>query len=256
MRLGNLSCGSLYRLRFRNGKSYIGVCGRKNGDPVYNAFTRYRGHRKAAEDGSQCAVHRAWRKYGAPKMTVLAVLSATELLPTEQRAIAVFNTMTPGGYNMTPGGEVSPTTIPEIAKRVGRPGNKNSLGYRHTEETKALLSRLSTGRKLPPLTEDTKKKISASLLGNQHLRGHIHSEETRLSMSLASKGKPKTLAHRVNMSLGMLGVKHPNATGDKHHLYGVKRPVTMCAKISSYKAFVAASKLGTPFSAIPYERRP
>ena len=235
--------GQLYRLDFASGKSYIGIT-------EQTARSRFNGHAESARKGSPCAVHRAWRKHGAPKLVVLAVLHSHQLKPTEQRAVRVFGTYGPNGYNMTPGGEVSPTTVPEIAARVGVKGNKNALGYKHTPETKALISKARLGKKLPPLSESARKKISAALLGNKHLLGKKFSLETREKMSRASKGRPKSAEHRINMSIGMLGVKHPNSTGEKHHLYGKKRPMEMGAKISSYRAWVQAVRLGVPFSPV------
>lgn len=257
MRLSNLTCGALYRLDFPNRKSYVGVAGKRDRDPQESAKRRYRGHAQAVVNGSSCLVHKAWRKYGAPKLTVLAIVGDQELLPSEQRAIKIYNTMQPHGYNMTPGGEVSPTTVPEIAARVGVKmlGNKHGLGYKHTPETRAQISANRSGIS-PPMPEGWRKSLSVAMTGNQHLLGHVHSAETRAKMSRVSKGKPKTPEHIAAMTAGMRGVKHPNNTGENHHLYGKKRPVTTCAKISSYRAFVQAIKLDVPFSPVVYERRP
>jgi hypothetical protein len=59
-------------------------------------------------------------------------------------------------------------------------GNKNSLGYKHSEKTKEKLRDINTGKKL---TEETKEKIS-----NIH-KGRKISEETKQKMSEASTGK-------------------------------------------------------------------
>lgn len=78
--------GELYRLDFCNGKSYIGIT-------TQSAKRRFLAHNKAAAgERSTCAVHEAWRKHGAPNLTVLAILENADLSSTEIRAIAAFGT--------------------------------------------------------------------------------------------------------------------------------------------------------------------
>ena len=101
--------GFLYKLDFASGKSYIGVS-------RVSAEKRFCGHERSVREGADLLVSRVWRKHGAPKLSVLAVVANSDLLRTEQRAVSVFNTMMPHGYNMTPGGEVAPTSVPEIAE--------------------------------------------------------------------------------------------------------------------------------------------
>lgn len=63
-------------------------------------------------------------------------------------------------------------------------GKRNSLGYRHTKETKARMSATRTGH---ITTEETKEKIRESNLGK------TRSEETRRRISAAKIGKKNPL---------------------------------------------------------------
>ena len=89
--------GHLYKLDFPNGKSYIGLA-------AHGALVRFRGHRKDARS-SESLMYRAWRKYGEPTVKILAVIENSLLHETERKAIAIYGTKTPGGYNLTDGGE-------------------------------------------------------------------------------------------------------------------------------------------------------
>jgi len=114
-------------------------------------------------------------------------------------------------------------------------GNTNSLGFKHTEETraqrsktlkmawairkqngtgkhtleaKAKISKALTGRKKPPLSEETKAKISRAGKGKKRSdetkdrmsksrKGFKHTEETKAKM----RGIIKTDEHRANLSI-------------------------------------------------------
>lgn len=176
--------GYLYRLEFSSGKGYIGITERRT------LSKRIDRHRDAVKSGGQYAVHRAWRKHGEPVVRVLAMASGKYLLDLEQRAIASYGTFGPGGYNMTPGGEVPPSTIPEIA---------------------AKLSVAMRGRKLPPETiarmrlfrpsAGTREKMAAAK------RGRKLSVETRAKMSASQKARisaePFSAEHRANISAAL-----------------------------------------------------
>lgn len=65
---------------------------------------------------------------------------------------------------------------------LARLGNKNGLGYKHTDEAK--------------------EKMSISNLGNKKALGHIHDEETRTKISNSHKGKKHSEEHVKNSSEG------------------------------------------------------
>ena len=158
-----MKMGTLYRLDFPSGKSYVGVTLRAPSE-------RFRSHACAAKDGSRCLVHQAWRKHGAPKLVVLSRLRERILFDAEKRAIAKAGTMVPNGYNMTPGGDISPRTVPEIAQRM--------WGRKISAKTRAKMSAALKGRFFSP---ETRAKISAAK------KGHTYSAETRRRMSEAHR---------------------------------------------------------------------
>ncbi len=116
--------GVLYKLTFSSGKSYVGITCR-------SAKARYKNHAQdAGNDKSKCLVHQAWRRFGAPKMEVLAVVEDRSLLETEHRAVDVFGTLAPGGYNMIEGGGASPSIYPSVRAKI----SASKKGYSHPPE--------------------------------------------------------------------------------------------------------------------------
>lgn len=102
----------LYRLTFSNGKNYIGQTVRK-------MTTRLNQHRTAANKGSPLAVHCAWRKYGAPSVSIIANFdNLEELHVAEIAAIREEGTLSPNGYNIGFGGETAPSKSPEVAAKI------------------------------------------------------------------------------------------------------------------------------------------
>lgn len=135
--------GALYKLDFPNGKSYIGITTR-------SARERFNGHRQMATTG-KTALYAAWRKHGEPKLVTLAILEDRELASTEIRAIAVYKTLAPDGYNTTPGGDASPMTLPEISAKLR--GNKHSLGKKFPAELYPNKAAFFARRKGVPVSE-------------------------------------------------------------------------------------------------------
>ena len=77
-------------------------------------------HRAEAARGSLLAVHCAWRKYGEPSAVVVAQFEThAELHKAEINAISTEGTLTPIGYNVSFGGETSPSLRPEVATKIG-----------------------------------------------------------------------------------------------------------------------------------------
>lgn len=164
--------GILYKLTFSNGKEYIGVTAGK-------LKKRIQRHRQATLSAKQQAVHAAWVKHGEPKATILAVIANEDLHETEIRAIRVFATRAPQGYNLTAGGE-------------GR------LGSEVSTEARAKLREAGEKRMTCP---EARAKAGAQN------KGRTASPEARAKMSVARKGKPKSLETRVKMSTAAQG--HP-----------------------------------------------
>jgi hypothetical protein len=95
-------------------------------------------------------------------------------------------------------------------------GNKHTLGYRASAETKAKIGAAKKGRKqspehlanrtaalrgrlMPPQTPEHKAKISAALMGNRYCAGKVLPASTRQKISSALKGVKKTAATRAHM---------------------------------------------------------
>lgn len=215
--------GFLYKLDFLSGKSYIGITDKESMSRRLNC------HRcEARHNRSDYAVHRAWRKYGEPLVTVLAVATGRVLLDLEKWAVALYGTYGDGGYNMTPGGEKG-TCTPEAREklRIAMTGRVRSLESRArqsastkgklrgplSDEHKAKMSAVAKQRKYSP---ETRAKMRAARLGmvyppdvcakiSASLKGKIVSVETRKKLSAAAKLRMSDPAVRARLSaLGRL----------------------------------------------------
>ncbi len=194
--------GTLYKLNFPNGKSYIGITTR-------GIEARFAGHLSAAKSGSDLPLTRAIRKHGAPDKQILAFMNHDDLPAAEIRAIRVFGTLTPNGYNVTFGGQTSPTLRPEVAAKMGR----SHLGMRPSEETLEKLSAWQRGKpksakhraalkeakRLKPFTAEVRARMSASHLGVPL------SATTRERMSIAGRGRPKSVEHKAKIGASNRG---------------------------------------------------
>lgn len=146
--------GDLYRLIFADGKSYIGAS-------IDGAEKRYQAHRRATMNGGSRLVNKAWRRYGPPKLVILARgLATSTLWKAEREAIFQYDTLNPKGYNYRSGSKVPPSMF----------------GKQHTVETR--------------------QRQSQSHLGL--LSGVSHTAEHRKNNSLARIGIPHTEEHKEN----------------------------------------------------------
>lgn len=154
-----------------NGKVYIGQS--------VDIDTRWRQHINAKDN---FAIHRAIQKYGKEnfKFEVLLECPVDMLNVWERDMIALYDCISPNGYNLTEGGE----------------------GYKCSDETRLKMSNIRKGKNR---SEETKIKISNAQ------KGKHHSEETRLKMSNTRKGvklKPLSEEHKRKISESMKGKKH------------------------------------------------
>lgn len=174
--------GELYRLDFASGKSYIGIS-------TISAKARFAAHAVDSRKKQERPIYRAWKKHGKPVLVILAVVENHLLAEAEKKAVSVFKTMIPYGYNSTEGGDTSPMLRPEIAAKV------------------------SAAMKGKTWSDERKAKHSASLIGNQRLKGHTHSEESRMKMSAARKGiKFNDPDRSRRLSLALKGKKRSEET--------------------------------------------
>ncbi len=144
-----------------NNKKYVGVT-------KTNLQSRWSKHCYDAKNESPLLFHRAIRKYGRDGFSgeVLANRESLEdILVLENKFIKEHNTLVDKhGYNLTTGGE-----YPHIS-----------------EELRKYLSIKAKQR--PPVTNETKRKLSKSLMGNTNKRGTTVSTAARIKISKALKG--------------------------------------------------------------------
>ena len=197
--------GELYRLDFSSGKSYIGVT-RKTSE------RRYEEHAKSAFKGGRYAIHRAWRKFGSPRLAKLALVENHMLMDSEAKAVRVFGTLIPSGYNMLPGGFFSPLHA--------------RLGKKHSDEAKAKMS--DAAKRRPPASSEAREKMSIAKFGKKK------TAETRARMSLAQRGRIITPEHRAKIAAAKLGVRATEETRAKLSRIRMGHVVsaTTCRKIS------------------------
>ena len=176
-----------------NGKRYVGKTARsveqRWAEHVLWAARNYSSRRSN--------LYRAIRKY-SPKVFTRSILSVAlnaDVLNTLERFwISELKTKAPTGYNLTDGGE-------------GASGNTWS------NESRARMSRSSTGRQQSP---ETRAKISAAGRGRKHtpetlekLRGRKVSPEGLQNLRRAAQGrKPSAAAHEASR-IACTGKKRP-----------------------------------------------
>ena len=169
---------AIYRIKSPSGKVYIGK------DQYFPQ--RMVNHRHISENKKKTEhnspIHKAIRKYGWGEMIVEGVdfeaKSVDELARREKIWIWLSNSKKKG-YNQTLGGE----------------GTK---GYKHSAESKKLMSKKATGRKDSP---ETKRNKSLANIGIKH------SEETLRKISAVHKGKIVSDQQKMKQSEAMTGRK-------------------------------------------------
>lgn len=179
--------GLLYKLDFASGKSYLGIT-------IRSAKYRFAQHRAHSKKGVT-AVYKAWRKYGAPKITVLAIVETEDLAETEIRAIRVFGTKTPNGYNMADGGNGS-SGVAKTKEAIEKT-RAGCLGKKRTAEFCERMSRLAKGKpawnKGKPASDEARERSRQSHLG------YKHREESLAKMGAASKARVISAETRKKM---------------------------------------------------------
>jgi len=132
--------GELYRLDFPNGKSYVGMT-------AQGAHRRLVKHRYEATRSPKGYLYNAWREHGEPQLVILALVEEKEMLLTELRAIAIFGTVHPAGYNASPGGHIVTKAMTERISAALR-------GRVFTAAHRASLSSAKKGTKRPAVTRE------------------------------------------------------------------------------------------------------
>ena len=78
-------------------------------------------------------------------------------------------------------------------------GNTHTLGFKHSEKTRAQMSIDRAGKAGRPQSDETKRKLSLANIGN------VPSSESLKKISAKLKGVPKSESHRLNISIGLTG---------------------------------------------------
>lgn len=180
--------GILYSLTFPNGKKYIGITSK-------SLRRRLVTHASHARCGRDYCLQRAIRKYGIERVVAETLVVASDwdyLCDLEKRAVNSFATLSPGGYNISAGGEgvtgikKSPEQRAAMSERgKGKnKGNKFSLGYRHTAEA---IKKISEAGRRRVLSAESRAKIGASKIGNKNCVGRRYTAEQRRKLSESVK---------------------------------------------------------------------
>jgi len=224
----------LYCLDFPNGKKYVGLTQRP--------ARRFRDHRGSAAKGNN-PVQKAIRKYGMPPLRVLCAGTKEYIADLEIKAIAAFQTRNADfGYNVSLGGDLSPSLVPEVAAKISSAQRNSARNLAHlaklsaankgqkrpplspehraklgaasrgrkcgpmSPEQRAKISSGQKGRKLGPMSPERRAKLSARHMGKPGTRnGMVNTPETRAKLSAALKGRKHTPEHRANNSAAKKG---------------------------------------------------
>ena len=180
--------GCLYRVDFDNGKSYIGIS-------LSGAERRVLNHSYLArKKKAKTVLHRAMVKYGPSSYSVTTLVVSDDfdyLKELEIKAIALYKTKVPFGYNMTDGGD-------------------GQLGKVWSKESREKLAAWRRGRDtMPPAS---RKRMA------RKLRGRVFSEEHRRKLSLSGRNRehyvlgPHTKEHRAKIAAAHIGIGHTTET--------------------------------------------
>jgi len=222
----NTNLGLIYIATSRtSGKSYIGKTIQKlNNRKRNHKSNAFNQKHKQYNTHFYCAI----RKYGW-KNFIWKILynDITEryLNMTEICAIYTYNTFAEGGYNETKGGD-GVTMTKEIREKISK-ANKGKKRKPVSEEIRRNISKVHKGKKYKSMSEEgrrniskakkgkthtneTRKKISLSLIGNKRgakNKGKLFSEERKRKISEATMGGVISKKTRMKISNTLKGRK-------------------------------------------------
>jgi len=204
------------------------------------------------------ALQAAWNEFGedAFEFEVLEEVPESADLATIEETYLMRHVGSTKCYNTAESAHQSPALMPRVAAKISRtlqekyatdPSYQPRLGKVHTEGTKAKISAkvqraLAEGRggKFVP-SEETRRRMSEALKGNQNARGHIRTEEHRRKLAEANignqhwLGKQHTEESKLKMSKAVVeattNAEFPSLTAVISH-YGFKMPTLRRALVS------------------------
>lgn len=141
-----------------DGKQYVGITSR----PL---SARWAEHLSAARRRKGWALHVAIREHGPDAFTISEVCSEEDwhsLCEKECNLISSLGCMVPNGYNITTGGEGRPgfKVSDETKAKISAAHKGKILTVEHREK----LSKVKTGKRMPPRSDSHRAKISAGLV--------------------------------------------------------------------------------------------
>lgn len=203
------------------------------------------------------ALQAAWAEFGEDAFefeVIEEVVDETQLLHVEETYL-MKHAGSSDCYNTAMSVHQSPAALARVRAKISEglhrkyedPDYIPRAGKRHTEETRAAISArvqaaLAEGRsgKFIP-SEETRKRMSQALKGNQNAKGHIRTEEHRRKLAEANKGNQNWLGKRhtdeskAKMSKRVLEVttntEFPSLTAVLEH-YGFKMPTLRRALVT------------------------
>jgi len=199
----------LYRLKFANGKSYIGI----TSTSLQRRLALHRSHAKREKRG---ALQRAIRKYGSDSFTVDILATSdnwNELCELEKAAIVQFNTFGPNGYNLTAGGEgalgIKMNDAQKLKISLAKKGCRSGIaprpaGWRHSDEARKKIADGARGR---VFSDERKARIGASKIGNIYGLGKLCSSEKKEKIAASQRGRVFSEETRAKMRKAKIGKK-------------------------------------------------
>lgn len=188
----------VYLLRFAGGKVYVGM---SRTDSRGSDTNRYRQHAAAAKAGKQLPVYNAWRKHGAPELSILSRHSdRASCALAEIEAIQTHASMDPmHGYNLMPGGEGLHAPPDSAIYELMRDRVWNNPAWRRK------LSEALKGRPVSAATREAQKAWRESPEGKATLAAAARSPERRAKVSAATIRRMQDPAQRAYLSLVQTG---------------------------------------------------
>lgn len=172
---------TLYALNFPNGKRYIGITSQ-------TVERRWKAHQRVALRRASYPVYAAIAKYGAENVEPIPLVVGDRdyIASLEVLAISKFRTQDRAfGYNLAPGGDLSPMHSADIAAKVSATKRARALS---DPEYAALLQRQVAELHAPEVRARmfaTIRTEAVSRAKSEKLTGYKHSAEARARMSEA-----------------------------------------------------------------------
>lgn len=157
----------------------------------------------------------AYNKYGKDflEFSILEVVKNKEdCIPCEQKWIDKIRPE----YNILPkaGSRLGIKATEETKRKLSKSsmGNKNALGYKHTDEAKFIMSQKRQGKTHSKIT---KMKMSNQRIGNKFSLGFKHTEETKAKRSQSLMGHKTSDETRDKIRQSHMGKKYSDESKAK-----------------------------------------